>query len=267
MPAEDDYAAAGKPACDYDDEAARVELVDALARDAHARADCARRPRPGPERSTRPPRCWPPWSARTSTPTRRACFGSPGGSPRTGSISTVDPEARHGHKTSARGFDGYKGHVAIDPDSEMITATAVTAGNIGDAAAATDLLTADLPSATQTPTQDVAEDAAEDTAIADASTADGDDPLAVYGDSAYAPGSCWRSCKPLAPRAGARCSPDRGRWPVHQRRLRHRPDQTRSDLSGRANRATATRQARLDGLLRRGLRILPSPGNAQAAPK
>jgi hypothetical protein len=23
-------------------------------------------------------------------------------------ISTVDPEARHGHKTSARGFDGYK---------------------------------------------------------------------------------------------------------------------------------------------------------------
>jgi hypothetical protein len=24
-------------------------------------------------------------------------------------ISTVDPDARHGHKTSARGFDGYKG--------------------------------------------------------------------------------------------------------------------------------------------------------------
>jgi hypothetical protein len=34
----------------------------------------------------------------------------------------------------------------------------------------------------------VAEDAAEDTAIADASTADGDDPLAVYGDSAYGTG-------------------------------------------------------------------------------
>ena len=50
-------------------------------------------------------------------------------------ISTVDPEARHGHKTAARGFDGYKGHVAIDPDSEMITATTVTAGNVGDAAA------------------------------------------------------------------------------------------------------------------------------------
>ena len=49
-------------------------------------------------------------------------------------ISTVDPEARHGHKTSASGFDGYKGHLAIDPDTEIITATEVTAGNTGDAA-------------------------------------------------------------------------------------------------------------------------------------
>jgi hypothetical protein len=58
-------------------------------------------------------------------------------------ISTVDPEARHGHKTSARGFDGYKGHVAADPDSEIVTATRVTAGNVGDADAAVGLL-ADL---------------------------------------------------------------------------------------------------------------------------
>lgn len=27
-------------------------------------------------------------------------------------ISTVDPDARHGHKTVHRGFDGYKGHVS-----------------------------------------------------------------------------------------------------------------------------------------------------------
>ncbi len=33
---DDDYAAAGKPACDYDDPAARQALVDALARDARA---------------------------------------------------------------------------------------------------------------------------------------------------------------------------------------------------------------------------------------
>ncbi len=48
----------------------------------------------------------------------------------------MDPEARHGHKTSARGFDGYKGHIAIDPDSEVITATEVTAGNVADGSAA-----------------------------------------------------------------------------------------------------------------------------------
>lgn len=55
-------------------------------------------------------------------------------------ISTVDPEARHGHKTVRRSFDGYKGHVAEDPDSEVITATAVTAGNAGDAEPAAELL-------------------------------------------------------------------------------------------------------------------------------
>ena len=69
-------------------------------------------------------------------------------------ISTVDPDARHGHKTAARGFDGYKGHAAVDPDSEIITATTVTPGNTGDAAAAEDLiadLLADEPRAEPTP--------------------------------------------------------------------------------------------------------------------
>lgn len=46
-------------------------------------------------------------------------------------IFSVDPEARHGHKTSMRRFDGYKGHIAIDRDSEIITATTVTPGDAG----------------------------------------------------------------------------------------------------------------------------------------
>jgi hypothetical protein len=62
-------------------------------------------------------------------------------------ISTVDPQARHGHKTAARGFDGYKGHVGIDPDSEIITATTVTPGNAGDGGAAADLITDLIPEA------------------------------------------------------------------------------------------------------------------------
>jgi len=55
-------------------------------------------------------------------------------------ISTVDPETRHGHKTSARGFDGYEGHAAVDPDSEIVTDTTVSAGNVGDAAPAAELI-------------------------------------------------------------------------------------------------------------------------------
>ena len=60
-------------------------------------------------------------------------------------ISTVDPEARHGHKTAAHSFDGYKGHLALDPDAELVTATAVTPGNTGDASVAESLLGDMLP--------------------------------------------------------------------------------------------------------------------------
>jgi hypothetical protein len=59
-------------------------------------------------------------------------------------VSVVDPQARHGHKSNARGFDGYTGHVAIDPDSEVICAAEVGAANGGDAAMA-QALQADLP--------------------------------------------------------------------------------------------------------------------------
>jgi hypothetical protein len=55
-------------------------------------------------------------------------------------ISTIDPDARHGHKTSARGFDGYKGSIALDPDSEIITDTEVSAANTGDASVAAELI-------------------------------------------------------------------------------------------------------------------------------
>jgi hypothetical protein len=84
-------------------------------------------------------------------------------------ISTVDPEARHGHKTVRRSFDGYKGHLAEDPDSEIITATAVTPGNTGDAEPAAGLL-ADLLQA-PAPDRQAEQGRAE-----------------VYGDAAYGAG-------------------------------------------------------------------------------
>jgi Transposase DDE domain len=55
-------------------------------------------------------------------------------------ISTVDPQARHGHKTAAHGFDGYKAHVATDPDSEVICAAEVSVATAGDAVVAPSLL-------------------------------------------------------------------------------------------------------------------------------
>jgi hypothetical protein len=92
-------------------------------------------------------------------------------------ISTVDPQARHGRKTSARGFDGYQGHLGIDPDSELITATTVTAGHAGDAGAASELLSGDLPAG--------GDDAP---AGGEPATAAEDEPLSVYGDAAYGTG-------------------------------------------------------------------------------
>ena len=41
-------------------------------------------------------------------------------------ISTVDPETRHAHKTVHRRQDGYKAHLAVEPDTGIITDCALT---------------------------------------------------------------------------------------------------------------------------------------------
>jgi hypothetical protein len=141
---QDDYAAAGKPVCDWDDQVARVQLVDALARDGRAVLAVleGRRLSAGLEQA----------AALLATvlgqdleQTVDGVFGIARRVAKDRVISTVDPETRHGHKTAARGFDGYKGHVGIDPDSEIITATTVTPGNAGDASVAEDLIADLLP--------------------------------------------------------------------------------------------------------------------------
>ena len=58
-------------------------------------------------------------------------------------ISTVDPDARHAHKTRHRRQDGFKAHVVVEPDTGLITETALTkaAGpDNGDAAVGVRLL-------------------------------------------------------------------------------------------------------------------------------
>jgi DDE family transposase/transposase-like protein DUF772 len=142
---EDDYRVAGKPVCDYDDPAAREALVDALAREAMAllavlegRELVAAVSQAGALLATVV-------GQDLDEDTTDGVFRIARRVAKDRVISTVDPQARHGHKTAARGFDGYKGHVGIDPDSEIITATTVTPGNTGDGSAATDLITDLIP--------------------------------------------------------------------------------------------------------------------------
>jgi hypothetical protein len=47
-------------------------------------------------------------------------------------ISTVDPQARHVHKTVHARQDGYKGHVAIEPDTGLFTAGELTQASGAD---------------------------------------------------------------------------------------------------------------------------------------
>jgi len=46
----------------------------------------------------------------------------------------TDPDARHGHKSNKKPFYGYKGHIAMDGNSDFIVAVETTPGNVFDGA-------------------------------------------------------------------------------------------------------------------------------------
>ncbi len=181
----DDYASSAKPQIDWEDEEARAELIDSRAKDGFAMVMALsgrELPPPVKEAATllltvlgqdleeREDGVFA--IARRVAPDRV--------------ISTVDVETRHGHKSSAHGFDGYKGHVAIDPDSELVTATRVTPGNLGDAGPAAELLADVLE-------QDERLDggALASKAPSEAGEPTGgreDEPPVAYGDNAYGTG-------------------------------------------------------------------------------
>ena len=140
-----DYDAAGKPVCAWDDPDAKNALISGLVNDARAvlaavdgvvldaaQADAVgllalvagQDVEPGDTEGT--------WRiARRVAPDRV--------------ISTVDPEARHMHKSRSEYRDGYKAHLAIEPDTGLITATALTAANVGDGPAGVALLADEEP--------------------------------------------------------------------------------------------------------------------------
>jgi hypothetical protein len=183
-----DYTRAAKPRIAWDDAAARAELVDALVSDAHrllgylpddeldaSAADAvallalvAGQDVEPVEGSHGTDGRW--RIARRVAPDRV--------------ISTVDPDARHAHKTRSRRQDGYTAHLVVEPDTGIITDTALTpaAGpHNSDAAVGVDLLLADTAPTDTAPT----DTAPADTGLGGAVAAEG---WEVLGDSAYGTG-------------------------------------------------------------------------------
>jgi hypothetical protein len=186
---DDDYVAGGKPACDWNDKTAREALVDALARDAYA-VLAVLHDRKLAHEVQEAAKLVATVVGQDLEEGQDDVFRIAHRVAPDRIISTVDPEARHGHKTAARGFDGYKGHVAIDPDSEIITNTKVTAANDSDGSVAKELLEDVLASAspsaeaTANPQAQKAEPPAADPSR-DLAAAD---PVEVYGDASYGTG-------------------------------------------------------------------------------
>jgi len=218
---DDEYRTGGKPAIDWEDAEARAALVDDLARDGEAVLGSL-------EGQPLPPDLGQA-AALLATVIGQDLEDGPDGRIRIARrvahdrvISTVDPETRHGHKTEARSFDGYKGHVALDPDAELITATAVTPGNAGDASVVPTLLADDLARA----------------GGADPETPAGI-PLSVYGDAAYGTGAVLAALE--AHGAVSRCKVQSS----HALPGRFSKDDFRVDLEARTVTCPAGRVARL----------------------
>jgi IS5 family transposase len=195
----DEYLSASKPRIDWDDVGAREELVDSRARDGYAVLAVLHGRKIG-EAVEQAAALLATVLGQDLESGEDEVFRIARRVEKDRVISCVDSDARHGHKTSSRGFDGYKGHAAVDPDSEIITATTVTAGNVGDAAVAEDLIADLLTESTD-------------------GTREPEARLTVYGDAAYGTGELQQRlgeagiasrCKTQAPSsAGGLFSKDR----------------------------------------------------------
>src|SRR5487761_2147231 len=178
---DDEYATPGKPPCDWDDRAAREALVDALVNDANAALDVLSDQQ---------------LEGATKTAAELVALvagqdvaeGEDGifrivrGVAKDRVISTVDVEARLGHKSKNRHFDGYKAHISIDPDSELIDEIVATPANTHDAQAAEALLESHV---------------------------DDEEKPTVLGDSAYASGQTRQELSEQGFTLMAKCPPIR----------------------------------------------------------
>ena len=140
-----DYDASGKPVCAWDDPDAKTALISGLVNDARAvieglggvrldteQADAAgllalvagQDVEPGDEEGT--------WRIVQGVAADRV-------------ISTVDAEARHMHKSRSEYRDGYKAHLAVEPETGIITRCALTPANAADGPTGVELLAGEEP--------------------------------------------------------------------------------------------------------------------------
>jgi IS5 family transposase len=131
-----DYDDPGKPAIAWNDKTARDQLVDALVSDAHRVLGHLPEQELGPRAAEAVALL-----ALIAGQDVEPVEGSDGTDGRwriaqnvAGDrvISTVDPEARHAHKTVHRRQDGFKAHIAIEPDTGIITDCALTKASGAD---------------------------------------------------------------------------------------------------------------------------------------
>jgi hypothetical protein len=145
-----DYDDPGKPAIAWNDPDARANLVDALVGDAHRLLGHLPEQDLGPQGAEAVALL-----ALVAGQDVEPVEGSDGTDGRwqiarrvahDRVISTVDPDARHAHKTRHRGIDGFTAHVVVEPDTGLITNTRLTraaGADNTDAAVGVDLLADD----------------------------------------------------------------------------------------------------------------------------
>jgi IS5 family transposase len=194
-----DYSAPGKPKIDWDDPAAKDALVSALVNDANALVEAFA----GAELD----------EPAASALALLALIAGQDVEPAEGSdgrdgrwriakkvaedrvISTVDPDARHTRKSGEARRDGYRAHLAADPETGIITDEKLTraAGEENsDPAVAAEFLAAGTGSSTGAGDEPASGTGGQNGAGPAGTAGSGgggqDEPLAWYGDSAYGTG-------------------------------------------------------------------------------
>ena len=134
-----DYEASGKPLIAWDDPVAKVALLDGLVRDALALLEAFDAGVSDPE-GTDALGLLALVAGQDVQQDEDGTWKIAQGVAKDRMISTVDPEARHMRKSRSEYRDGYKAHIAIEPETGLVTKAILTKANVVDGHCATALV-------------------------------------------------------------------------------------------------------------------------------